>query len=159
MQKRKPKHPGQIAARPPSITPTPAPTPQANPRRFDDRYRGNWSRIAKRTRRLVFDRCILNPLHRAAAVHHLRYRDWRGTIAGREVPGWDIVPLCRTCHGIVHRRALWYSAPINPSANNRQRWWALWRLRLRFWGWCMMLRGGWVVLLVALIGLVAWFRS
>jgi len=152
MQKRKPKQTERVKPRQPI-------TPRANPRRFNDRYRGNWSRIAKRTRRLVFDRCILNPLHRAAAVHHLRYRDGRGTIAGREVPGWDIVPLCRTCHGIVHRKVLWYSAPTNPKANNRQRKWALWRLRLRFWGWCVFLRGGWVILVIALIGLLIWLRS
>jgi hypothetical protein len=138
---------------------TPRKQSRLKQQRFNDRYRGNWSSIAKRTRRLVFDRCILNPFHRAAAVHHLRYRDWRGTIAGREIPGWDVVPLCRNCHGIVHRKTLWYSAPINPKTNNRQRWRALWRLRLRFWGWWLFLRGGWAVLVLLLIGLVVWLRS
>jgi len=99
---------------------------------------------------MTFDRCILNPLHRAAAVHHLRYRDWFGAIAGRERPGWDVVPLCRKCHGIVHRQQLWYSALKDPKRNNRQRWPVLWRLRLRFWGWWFVLRWGWLVLLVAI---------
>jgi hypothetical protein len=134
-------------------------TPHTKKRRFKDRYRGNWAGIAKRTRRLVFDRCILNPIHRAAAVHHLRYRDWRGPIAGREIPGWDVVPLCRSCHGIVHRKRLWYTAPVNPKANNRQRWPALWRLRLRFWGWFVVLRWGWLFGLIAAIGLFLWSRS
>lgn len=124
------------------------PHPAKKSRRFKARYRGNWPSIAKRTRRMTFNRCILNPLHRAAAVHHLRYRDWFGAIAGRERPGWDVVPLCRKCHGIVHRRQLWYSAPNDPRRNNRQRLAALWRLRLRFWGWWLFFHGGWLVLVV-----------
>jgi len=135
---------------------TPARATSAPSHRFEDRYRGNWGKIARRTRRLVFDRCILNPLHPAAAVHHLRYRDWRGAIAGREIPGWDVVPLCRTCHGRVHRQALWFSAPRQPQLNNRQRWQVLWRLRLRFFFWFGFFRIGWLLVLFCLGVLTAW---
>lgn len=114
---------------------------------FKRRYQGQWQAIAARTRRLSRDRCILNPVHRAEAVHHLRYRDWRGKLAGRETPGWDVVPLCRRCHGRVHRQRFWYSAPANPALNNRQRLPALVRLRLRFFVWVLLLNLWWLPVL------------
>ncbi|MCC5898412.1 MAG: hypothetical protein JJU32_10910 [Phormidium sp. BM_Day4_Bin.17] len=111
---------------------------------FKNRYQGNWHNIAARTRRFSRNRCILNPLHKAEAVHHLRYRDMRGKIAGREVPGWDVVPLCRRCHGRVHRQDYWHSAKRHPAVNNRQYFAVLWRLRLRFWLWAGLLNLWWI---------------
>lgn len=121
---------------------------------FQRRYRGNWNGIATRTRRLTRDRCILNPIHKAEAVHHLRYRDGGGKIAGREKPGWDVVPVCRRCHGRLHRQQFWYSAKRNPALNNRQRWLVLWRLRLRFWFWATLLNGWWFPVLLATAAVV-----
>ncbi|MFO8040046.1 MAG: hypothetical protein R6U67_11430 [Sodalinema sp.] len=123
---------------------------------FKNRYRGNWHTIATRTRRFSRNRCILNPFHKAEAVHHLRYRDIRGKIAGREVPGWDVVPLCRRCHGRVHRKQHWYSAKRHPALNNRQHWGVLWRLRLRFWLWAGVLNLWWVPALTVALA-TAWF--
>ncbi|MBP0004244.1 MAG: hypothetical protein J7642_11100 [Cyanobacteria bacterium SBC] len=121
--------------------------PSSQRTRFQRRYAGGWPTIAAKTRQLALDRCILNPFHKAEAVHHLRYRDIRGKIAGREIPGWDVVPLCRRCHGIVHRQQYWYRDKRNPASNNRQRWFVLWGLRLRFWAWVVVSRIWWIVVL------------
>ncbi|TVR08386.1 MAG: hypothetical protein EA395_11350 [Phormidium sp. GEM2.Bin31] len=123
---------------------------------FKNRYQGNWHTIATRTRRLSRNRCILNPLHKAQAVHHLRYRDRRGKLAGREVPGWDVVPLCRRCHGRVHRKEHWHSAKRHPALNNRQYPAVLWRLRLRFWLWAGLLNFWWIPALSLALA-AAWF--
>ncbi|PPT08774.1 hypothetical protein CKA32_001191 [Geitlerinema sp. FC II] len=113
--------------------------------KFKARYTGKWQTIARQTRELARDRCVLNPFHKAEAVHHLRYRDFRGKIAGREIPGWDVVPLCRRCHGSVHRKQQWYSDKRNPASHNRQRWRFLWDLRFRFWLWVVVSRIWWMV--------------
>jgi len=128
---------------------------RSRPSSFDARYGPHWPQTSKQAREIVKGRCILNPLHRATEVHHLRYRDIFGAIANRERPGWDVVPLCRKCHGRVHRKESWHSARRSPELKNCNRWPMLWSLRLRFYWWAFFLNGGWIFLAIPL-ALLAW---
>lgn len=122
---------------------------KGTPRYFE--YYSNWQEIRARTFRRL-ERCTLCFTNSAEEVHYLYYQksiipwiiDWflfRGfkrTIAGRETPGWSIVPLCKECHGgktrhfgSVHHNEHWVSFPNQ--FRNYQRFGMRWRLRIQFW--------------------------
>lgn len=73
---------------------------------YSRRYADNWGKICYAARRATKEKCCLCNC-RAAEVHHVRYRDCRGAIAGREVPGRDVFPLCKFHHERVHKKDAW----------------------------------------------------
>ncbi|NJR69498.1 MAG: hypothetical protein HC771_13155 [Synechococcales cyanobacterium CRU_2_2] len=72
-----------------------------------DRYAHNWSAVSRRARRICPVCCWCQ---RAAAVetHHAMYWDEKGAIAGREIPGVHVFPVCEECHTVLHRDH-WFS--------------------------------------------------
>ena len=65
--------------------------------KFNKRYSENWPKVSRYCKELTGGKCVL--CDRAAKeTHHVRYRDGRGAIAGREKPGRDIFPLCEYHH-------------------------------------------------------------
>ncbi|NEO33913.1 MAG: hypothetical protein F6K36_26560 [Symploca sp. SIO3C6] len=94
-------------------------------------YAPNWNKICFQARKATGNWCV-NCLNRAELVHHLYYRflfpwpfnlllNWlwflRGKIYGLEVPGYSVVPLCWTCHRLVHRQLNWYKHPLDPDGD------------------------------------------
>ncbi len=99
-------------------------------------------------------RCTNNPLHgKATIVHHLKYKrsifrrvlglllihSPKASIAGFEIPGWDVVGVCARCHSntygrssdkcSVHHKSVW----LKPGGiNNRQTFLKKWELRIKF---------------------------
>lgn len=110
-------------------------------------YAPNWSTISRRTRNMTANRCA-NCWHRQATeTHHMMYIDLLGAIAGREIPGWHVVPLCQTCHDCKHRRpgsahhkSVWRYGDRQLDNHNtllyrlvlRAKFWVLWWW-IRFW--------------------------
>ncbi len=89
---------------------------------FDDRYAANWPDISRFTRELADHACLLCDAP-AEETHHALYRDRSGAIAGREIPGVHVFPLCRQCHqsdGGAHDSANWYGDFKNPAEGNHQ---------------------------------------
>lgn len=118
------------------------------------KYHPNWPTKAKKTRRIQ-PWCANNPFHtHATIVHHLHYKrsllrrllgifllhnPFDVSVAGYEIPGWDIVPVCEVCH------ENYYGRSMNPSSlhntrlwvqkgglNNHQVWWKAYHLRFNF---------------------------
>lgn len=99
---------------------------------YTDRYAHNWDTIRKRALESIAHRCPCC-LGKAKEVHHLRYRDLLGAIAGREKPGVDIIPLCLECHDKAHLDRHWITAKVDPKLNNRNTWNYTFKLRLDYW--------------------------
>ena len=83
-------------------------------RTYDDRYVGNWKQIAKASHKAVKRTCCLCRKSKSQEAHHVRYRDWKGAIAGRELPGVDVFPVCLLCHERLHRADAWTQSWKNP---------------------------------------------
>jgi hypothetical protein len=90
------------------------------PPTYDDRYADNWSQTARRAHQATNHTCCLCCEARSREVHHIRYRDWRGAIAGRERPGVDVFPVCLPCHEQLHQRDAWVKDRQNPVLGNHQ---------------------------------------
>lgn len=123
---------------------------QANdPRRHPTRWRTTklWAR------QLTNDRCV-RCLNKASAVHHAFYGLWLLgilflPIAGVELPGWQVFPLCDRCHsnrpGCAHNLK-------NYRISRRSRWLNhntliyTWYLRL-----CFLRTQAWVYQVVAVL--------
>lgn len=89
---------------------------------WDKRYAANWPTLSRRSRELAGDQCLLCSAP-ATEVHHALYADARGAIAGREIPGVHIFPLCTACHqgeGGAHDSAHWFHDFADPIAGNHQ---------------------------------------
>jgi len=72
----------------------------------DDRYSPQWGRIQKAAMAATDRKCCLCN-REAVLVHHARYSDWRGAIAGRELTGVDIFPVCKNCDRQCHSKENW----------------------------------------------------
>lgn len=87
---------------------------------FDDRYDATfWTDICALAHRTVNGICCHCMARASQEVHHVRYSDEHGAIAGREIPGEDIFPLCQQCHGLHHTKRYWIKSKVNPALNNR----------------------------------------
>lgn len=88
---------------------------------FDGRYDGEmWPLILPIAHRGTGGICACCCAAQSKEVHHLRYKDEHGAIAGREVPGVDVVPVCLDCHiPICHDPENWITDKRNPKLNNR----------------------------------------
>ncbi|MEH2151717.1 hypothetical protein [Nostoc sp.] len=78
------------------------------------KYRKQVAIAHKRTHQLCCN-CLVRP---SKELHHIRYSDERGLIAGREKIGHDIVPVCLQCHERVHKQDAWYKDSFDPIKNN-----------------------------------------
>lgn len=95
-------------------------------------YAPNWGKICFKVRKACGNRCV-NCWKRAELVHHLYYATLRDgwlykfmfwlnptgigiwqKVYGYEKGGISCVPLCKDCHGIVHREISWFRHEINP---------------------------------------------
>ena len=86
---------------------------------FKARYAENWHQISKRARRLTGGKCILCRKG-ATSVHHAVYRTKEGkSIAGQEIPGVHVFPLCDRCHKIAHSPQNWEWDRRSPALGNR----------------------------------------
>jgi len=73
----------------------------------EDRYSPQWGRIQKAAMAATDRKCCLCN-RKAEQVHHARYSDWKGAIAGRERPGIDVFPVCLDCHNDqCHSKSNW----------------------------------------------------
>ena len=98
-------------------------------RTYQDRYAENWSQTARRSHLATKQVCCLCRKARSKEVHHVRYRDWRGAIAGRERPGIDVFPVCLPCHERLHYKDAWVKDRQDPVLGNHQQ--ALWVRKLQ----------------------------
>jgi len=90
-------------------------------RTYNDRYADNWREIAKGSHKAVKRICCLCCKSKSQEVHHVRYRDWKGAIVGRERSGIDVFPVCLPCHERLHRTDAWSHNFKNPVLGNRQK--------------------------------------
>jgi len=88
---------------------------------FEVRYADNWQNKAKMARETTNYRCCLcmkksNHLE----VHHAVYSNKKNKrIAGYELIGIHIFPLCPKCHKIAHSTQNWIKDNNNPVLRNR----------------------------------------
>lgn len=91
------------------------------------KYGSNWPQIAQKAKRDVSGRCVNCFFTKASSVHHVRYFClFRGALSptnktkqSKEIPGFDVFPVCDRCHGRLHRRDLWHES-INPIKNRNK---------------------------------------
>jgi len=79
------------------------------------RYASNWPEIRREAHYQTSSRCCYCYLQgreprQSRCVHHVRYKDELGAIAGREVPGVDVFPVCPDCHDLLHEPSRWLTA-------------------------------------------------
>jgi hypothetical protein len=117
-------------------------------------YGDNWNSKKKQTYTMV-NRCTQNPFHKSSlVVHHMKYKrgiirriggiflghnPLKSSISGLEIPGWDIVPVCKCCHEnsygrslnkkSVHGKGNWIQKGGLDNRNTRGK---MWELRIKF---------------------------
>ena len=89
--------------------------------RFEQRYDNeHWMGIKKLAHATTGKRCCCCLAECSEEIHHVRYSDEQGAIAGREVPGIDVFPICERCHdSIAHAKEHWIRSSHRPDLNNR----------------------------------------
>lgn len=88
--------------------------------KFDARYADNWHQISRQTKDICGGKCcFLGCTQPATETHHAVYRDKRGPVAGREIPGVHIFPLCDGHHRLAHAPKNWARHPREPVEFNR----------------------------------------
>jgi len=115
----------------------------------------HWSSTKHRVYKLQ-PLCTNNFLHgKASVVHHLKYkrsplrrllemlllRFPRKSVAGYEIPGWDVVTVCNRCHqnymgrseykSSLHHSSVWIQ---KGGLDNHQSRLKMWELRIKFLG-------------------------
>lgn len=125
---------------------------EPDPRRHPTR----WRATTRWARELTVDRCV-RCLAKADEVHHAFYGFWLLgilflPIAGLELPGWQVFPLCARCHsnrrGCAHNLKH-YRVSRRSNWRNHNRLAYTWYLRL-----CFLRTQAWVYQVVALIAVV-----
>lgn len=105
----------------------------------DSRYhKKRWRSQAKLAKQLTRNRCCLCG-KKATEVHHayygVRLLCFTLPIAGFEIPGWQVFPLCDRCHsnskGCAHNFDNYQVSKLSPWFNCN-RYGYLWRLRIGF---------------------------
>ena len=119
------------------------------------RYGPDWSKRSRRVRRSTFGICSLCWTRASKQTHHARYEDVLGPIRGREVPGWDIFPLCGStrepgsCHTRVHTGGRW------DRKTDRNTKATLWELRASYVALWAILR---ILPVMVLLGTIAYAK-
>lgn len=104
---------------------------------YSVRYADNWGEISLQAKLLTkYKCCFLNCRSNCVETHHALYSDKLGMIAGREVPGVHVFPLCQKHHKLAHSKRNWICA-MNPVENNRNT--PAFYLQLRM-GWDAVIR-------------------
>jgi hypothetical protein len=85
---------------------------------YSIRYAPNWSQISRQCKELALFKCCLCQ-RKAVETHHAVYQDAVGLIAGREIPGAHIFPLCLRHHTEAHKPENWIHHHSNPVAGNK----------------------------------------
>lgn len=101
------------------------------PELYDLRYAPNWNEIRRKALAATDGKCVLCDRD-AKEVHHAMYADSRGAIAGSEVPGVHIFPLCKYHHKQAHSSRNWRFDSGNPLFGNRNTDKFLLRLRSEY---------------------------
>ncbi|MEH1788382.1 MAG: hypothetical protein V7L23_23060 [Nostoc sp.] len=110
---------------------------------YSIRYADNWAEISKECKRLNNYKCCYSGCNqKSAETHHALYFDKQGVIAGREIAGVHIFPLCDQHHDEAHSKINWVRYPkglpqashSNPVLSNRN--------TTRFY---LKLRQGWLI--------------
>ena len=87
--------------------------------KYDDRYAGDYKYTCAITHAATGGLCSWCLCRPSKEIHHVRYRDSLGAIAGREVPGIDVFPVCCVCHrSACHSKLYWVHVPKQPELNN-----------------------------------------
>lgn len=84
---------------------------------YEARYAEGWSEISALAKEATGHRCVLCD-RKAVETHHALYADGKGAIAGREIPGVHVFPLCGDCHKEAHSAENWTKDPIEPVTCN-----------------------------------------
>jgi hypothetical protein len=95
------------------------------------RYADNWREVSRKAKEMAGWKCVLCE-EKAVETHHALYKDKQGAIAGREIPGVHIFPLCESCHSHAHRRRNWRRNIRSPELGNKNTP-AYWRLLRKGW--------------------------
>lgn len=82
-------------------------TPLPDPDEFAVRYAQNYKAIVRLCHKSTNGVCCLCRSRRSEEAHHVCYSDRHGAIAGREVPGIHLFPLCERCHNTAHKKENW----------------------------------------------------
>lgn len=89
-------------------------------RQFPNRYAANWRDTRDRTLKMTAHKCVMCG-KKATEVHHVRYKDAMGAIAGRERPLFDVFPLCKKHHEEAHTSWNWVRDRFDPELGNHNR--------------------------------------
>lgn len=86
------------------------------------RYANNWAEISRQAKQMTDGKCCLCS-ELATETHHVLYKDKEGAIAGREIPGVHVFPLCDKHHsselGGAHHRSNWRKDKLHPELGNK----------------------------------------
>ncbi|MBN3946754.1 MAG: hypothetical protein HWQ38_09755 [Nostoc sp. NMS7] len=87
---------------------------------YSIRYADNWTEISRECKRLNNYKCCYSGCcQKSTQTHHALYFDKLGSIAGREIAGVHIFPLCDQHHDEAHSKSNWVRSHSNPVLNNR----------------------------------------
>lgn len=101
---------------------------------YSIRYAKNWSSISLQCKQLTKFKCCYPGCHsKCVETHHSLYYDKQGAIAGRELPGIHVFPLCDTHHKLAHKKSNWITNKSNPELGNKNTS-----------GFYLVLRNGWL---------------
>ena len=81
------------------------------------RYGENWQAISRQAKIIcpVCCYCLKNP---SEETHHTRYSDDKGLLLDRAEIGIDLIPLCISCHKIIHKIDKYVIVKENDSLNH-----------------------------------------
>jgi len=86
---------------------------------YASRYADNWNDISLQAKLLTkYNCCFPGCSFKCVETHHALYSDKLGIIAGREIPGVHVFPLCRRHHELAHARPNWIRS-TKSAQNNR----------------------------------------
>ena len=83
------------------------------------RYGENWQAISRQAKIIcsVCCWCLKNP---SCETHHVRYSDDKGLLLDRAEIGIDLIPLCISCHKIMHKEDKYVIVRENDSLNRNK---------------------------------------
>jgi hypothetical protein len=85
---------------------------------WGDRYADNWRQVTRFAHSLTHGRCTLCMIRKSTEVHHCYYKAGDRALAGGEVPGRDVFPMCEGCHAIAHHPKNWIKDKQDPKLGN-----------------------------------------